>query len=86
MTAEDIPCLELSSSEMRLAIGSHVNCPIDVLAAFFETKTLGIYTLLEAARAFWSDPEYGYMTDQYSTSDFVIRKVSFQHDGGVLSQ
>jgi len=86
MAAEDIPCLELSSSERRLAIGPHANCSIVVLVAFIETKTLDSHTLLEPARVFWSDLEYEHMADQYSTSDSDISKVSFQHDCGVFSQ
>jgi dTDP-glucose 4,6-dehydratase len=40
---------------MHLAAESHVDRSIDGPAAFIETNILGTYTLLEAARAYWSD-------------------------------
>ena len=40
---------------MHLAAESHVDRSIDVPAAFIETNIIGTYTLLEAARAYWSD-------------------------------
>ena len=40
---------------MHLAAESHVDRSIDGPAAFIETNITGTYTLLEAARAYWSD-------------------------------
>jgi dTDP-glucose 4,6-dehydratase len=40
---------------MHLAAESHVDRSIDGPAAFIETNILGTYTLLEAARSYWSD-------------------------------
>lgn len=40
---------------MHLAAESHVDRSIDGPAAFMETNILGTYTLLEAARAYWSE-------------------------------
>ncbi len=39
---------------MHLAAESHVDRSIDGPAAFIETNIVGTYTLLEAARAYWS--------------------------------
>lgn len=41
-------------SVMHLAAESHVDRSIDGPAAFIETNIVGTYTLLEAARAYWS--------------------------------
>ncbi|TYN23513.1 NAD-dependent epimerase/dehydratase family protein, partial [Salmonella enterica subsp. enterica serovar Typhimurium] len=41
-------------SETLLAAESHVDRPIDGPAVFIETNLVCIYTLLEAARAYWS--------------------------------
>ncbi len=41
-------------SVMHLAAESHVDRSIDGPAAFIETNIAGTYTLLEAARAYWS--------------------------------
>lgn len=40
---------------MHLAAESHVDRSIDSPAAFIETNIIGTYTLLEAARNYWSD-------------------------------
>jgi dTDP-glucose 4,6-dehydratase len=40
---------------LHLAAESHVDRSIDGPAAFIRTNILGTYTLLEAARAYWSD-------------------------------
>lgn len=40
---------------MHLAAESHVDRSIDGPAAFIETNIVGTYTLLEAARVYWSD-------------------------------
>lgn len=40
---------------MHLAAESHVDRSIDGPAAFIETNITGTYTMLEAARAYWSD-------------------------------
>src|SRR5690554_3508816 len=40
---------------MHLAAESHVDRSIDGPAAFIQTNIVGTYTLLEAARAYWSD-------------------------------
>jgi dTDP-glucose 4,6-dehydratase len=40
---------------MHLAAESHVDRSIDGPAAFIDTNITGTYTLLEAARAYWSD-------------------------------
>ena len=40
---------------MHLAAESHVDRSIDGPAAFIETNIVGTYTLLEAARAYWSE-------------------------------
>jgi dTDP-glucose 4,6-dehydratase len=40
---------------MHLAAESHVDRSIDGPAAFIETNIIGTYTLLEAARGYWSD-------------------------------
>lgn len=42
---------------MHLAAESHVDRSIDGPAAFIETNIVGTYTLLEAARAYWSNLE-----------------------------
>jgi len=42
------------SAIMHLAAESHVDRSIDVPAAFIETNIVGTYTLLEAARKYWS--------------------------------
>lgn len=42
------------NSVMHLAAESHVDRSIDGPAAFIETNIVGTYTLLEAARAYWS--------------------------------
>ncbi|WP_348260218.1 GDP-mannose 4,6-dehydratase, partial [Salmonella enterica] len=44
---------------MHLAAGRHVDRSIDGPAAFIETNTVGTYTLLEGAPAYWSafDPD-----------------------------
>ena len=44
---------------MHLAAESHVDRSIDGPAAFIETNIVGTYTLLEAARAYWSALEEG---------------------------
>lgn len=44
---------------MHLAAESHVDRSIDGPAAFIETNIVGSYTLLEAARAYWSALEEG---------------------------
>ena len=44
---------------MHLAAESHVDRSIDGPAAFIETNIIGTYTLLEAARAYWSGLEEG---------------------------
>ena len=41
---------------MHLAAESHVDRSIDGPGAFIETNITGTYTLLQAAREFWSDP------------------------------
>src|SRR5437868_5737368 len=40
---------------MHLAAESHVDRSIDGPAAFVHTNVIGTFTLLEAARAYWSD-------------------------------
>ncbi|MGI9390958.1 MAG: dTDP-glucose 4,6-dehydratase [Boseongicola sp.] len=57
----DHPALELvfarhrPDAVMHLAAESHVDRSIDGPAAFIETNIAGTYTLLEAARGYWSD-------------------------------
>ena len=43
------------SAVMHLAAESHVDRSIDGPAAFIETNIVGTYTLLQAARAYWSE-------------------------------
>jgi dTDP-glucose 4,6-dehydratase len=45
------------SAVMHLAAESHVDRSIDGPAAFIETNIVGTYTLLQAARAYWSELE-----------------------------
>ena len=50
----DLFATEQPGAVMHLAAESHVDRSIDGPAAFLETNILGTYTLLEAARAYWS--------------------------------
>ncbi len=53
---------------MHLAAESHVDRSIDGPAAFIETNIVGTYTLLEAARHYWSalnDEKSGFPFSSY---------------------
>lgn len=51
----DLFATEQPDAVMHLAAESHVDRSIDGPAAFIETNIVGTYTLLEAARAYWTD-------------------------------
>ncbi|MGI9393016.1 MAG: dTDP-glucose 4,6-dehydratase, partial [Boseongicola sp.] len=63
---------------MHLAAESHVDRSIDGPSAFIETNITGTYTLLEAARSFW--------TDQGRSDDFRFHHISTDEVFGSLGR